>query len=127
VVTINTAKQFLLEKHSFWSGIEGELVSGRLGELFNLPQPVGFLVTVVAKDSPSARAGLRGGDMKATVGSQAYTVGGDIILKIDGITIANARDLVTIRERLGSLPSGKAYTITVLRAGKILDLTGRVP
>ena len=67
VVTINTARQFLLEKHSFWSGMEGELISGRLAALFNVPQPVGLLVTAVAKDSPAARAGVRAGDMKATL------------------------------------------------------------
>jgi S1-C subfamily serine protease len=127
VVTINTAKEFLLEKHSFWSGMEGELLSGRIAALFNLPQPVGFLITGVAKDSPAARAGVRAGDMKATLGGQTYTLGGDIILKIDGIGIGNVTDLVQIRERLGSLPPGKDYTITVLRAGKVMDLTGRVP
>jgi serine protease Do len=57
VVTINTAKQFLLEKHSFWSGMEGDLVSGTIAAIMNVPQPLGFLVTAVAKDSPSARAG----------------------------------------------------------------------
>jgi len=127
VVTINTAKQFLLEKRSFWSGMEGELLAGRMAALFNLPQPVGFLVTAVAKDSPAARAGLRTGDMKATLNGQGYTLGGDIILKIDGIAIASLADLVTIRERLGGLPSGRDYPITILRAGKVMDLTGRVP
>jgi S1-C subfamily serine protease len=127
VVTINTAKQFLLEKHSFWSGMEGELVSGRLAALFNVPQPVALLVTAVAKDSPSARAGVRAGDMKATIGGQTYTVGGDIILKIDGLVLGTVADLVKVREHLGNLASGKTYTITVLRAGKVIDLTGRVP
>jgi S1-C subfamily serine protease len=127
VVTINTAKLFLLEKHSFWSGMEGELISGRMTALLNVPQPSAYLVEVVAKDSPSARAGLRGGDTKATIAGQTYTVGGDVILRIDGLTIASVGDLVKVRERLGGLPSGAAYTITVLRAGKVQDLTGRVP
>jgi hypothetical protein len=48
-------------------------------------------------------------------------------LRIDGIAIGEVSDLVKIRERLGSLAPGKTYTITVLRAGKVLDLTGRVP
>ena len=127
VVTINTAKQFLLEKHSFWSGMEGELIAGRVAALFNLPQSVGFLVTAVARDSPAARAGVRAGDMKATLAGQTYTLGGDIILKIDGIAIGGVADMVKIRERLGGLPSGQAYPITVLRAGQMMDLTGRVP
>jgi S1-C subfamily serine protease len=62
-----------------------------------------------------------------TVGGQSYTVGGDIILKMDGITLNTVADMVKVREHLGSLPSGKTYWITVLRGGKILDLTGLVP
>jgi serine protease Do len=127
VVTINTAKQFLLEKHSFWSGMEGELVSGTIAAIMNVPQPIGFLVTAVAKNSPSARAGVRGGSVKATIGGQPYTVGGDIILKVEGITLGAVADLVKMREKLGRLPSGSPYGITVLRGGKVLELTGRVP
>jgi S1-C subfamily serine protease len=65
--------------------------------------------------------------MKATIGGQTYTVGGDIILKIDGLVLGTVADLVKVREHLGNLASGKTYTITVLRAGKVMDLTGRVP
>ena len=65
--------------------------------------------------------------MKATLGGQSYTLGGDIILKIDGITIGSATDMVTIRQHLGALPSGRDYTITILRSGRTMDLTGRVP
>ena len=127
VVTINTAKLFLIDKHSFWSGMEGELISGQIAALLNVPQPIGFLVTTVAKDSPSARAGVRGGNMKVTVGGQSYTLGGDIILKIAGITLGTLADMVKMREVLGSLASGSPYQITLLRGGKVMDLTGRVP
>jgi S1-C subfamily serine protease len=127
VVTINTAKQFLLEKRSYWSGLEGELITGRLSALFNVPQPVALLITAVAKDSPAARAGVRPGDTKVTLAGQTYTAGGDIILKIDGIAIGGVSDMVKIREHLGGLPSGRTYPITVLRAGQVMDLTGRVP
>jgi S1-C subfamily serine protease len=127
VVTINTAKRFLLTKDHFWSGMEGELVSGTVAKIMNVPQPVGFLVTAVAKNSPSALAGVRGGTMKATFGGQEYTVGGDIILKIAGITLNAVDDMVKMREKLGDLSAGSPYGITVLRDGKVLELTGHVP
>ena len=118
---------FLLEKESFWSGMEGELVSGQLAAILNVPQPTGFLVTAVAKDSPSARAGVRAGHLKATISGQTYTLGGDIILQIAGITLATTADMVKMRAQLGALDSGASYQITLLRAGKVLTLTGRVP
>src|SRR6059036_191536 len=33
VVTINTAKQLLLEKRSFWGGLEGQLLTNSLADL----------------------------------------------------------------------------------------------
>jgi serine protease Do len=87
VVTVNAAKRFLLTKDHFWSGMEGELVSGTVAAIMNVPQAAGFLVTAVAKNSPSALAGVRGGTLKATIGGQEYTVGGDVILKIADISL----------------------------------------
>src|SRR5512143_2027599 len=37
VVTLNTAKQLLLEKKSFWGGLEGQILSDELADLLNLP------------------------------------------------------------------------------------------
>ena len=126
-VTANTAKRFLLTEDHFWSGMEGELVSGTVAAMMNVPQPAGFLVTTVAKNSPSALAGVRGGTLKATIGGQEYTVGGDIILKMADISLSAVDDMVKMREKLGNLPAGSPYGITVLRSGKVLELTGRVP
>ena len=36
VATVNTAKQLLLERRSFWTGLEGQLLSSELADLFNL-------------------------------------------------------------------------------------------
>src|SRR5204862_6350279 len=47
VVTINTARTLLLERPSFWSGLEGQLISGPIAQILNLPQPAGYLVTSV--------------------------------------------------------------------------------
>src|SRR5499427_5353739 len=39
VVTINTAKKLLLEKKSFWAGIDGTMLTGELAAIFNVPDP----------------------------------------------------------------------------------------
>jgi len=83
VVTINTAKKLLLERKSFWSGIDGTMLTGDLAAIFNLPEPAGFLVKTVAQGSVGWEMGLLGGDKIATIAGQQIAVGGDVILSVD--------------------------------------------
>src|SRR6185436_14134592 len=54
VVTINTAKKLLLERPSFWSGLEGQALSDAEADLLNLPPgATGFIVKTIAKGSPA--------------------------------------------------------------------------
>jgi serine protease Do len=125
VVTINTAKKLLLEKRSLWSGIDGIMLTGDLAAIFNVPQPAGFLVKTVAKASPAWDMGLLGGDKIATIAGQQIAVGGDIILTVDGIGAESGDSVEKIRERLASKPSGYSFVTRVLRAGRVVELTGK--
>jgi serine protease Do len=127
VVTLNTAKQFLLEKKSFWSGLEGLQLSDELADLLNLPgRQTGFIVKTVAKDSPADRIGLRGATMLVNIGGQSVPLGGDILLSVEGVP-ASAGNLVRIREALSRMSSGAVFKATILRAGEVLELTGHAP
>jgi S1-C subfamily serine protease len=127
VVTIKTARYFLLEHRSIWGGLDGTLLTGELAEIFNVPGGTGYLVKNVAKGSPAWDAGILGGDRAATIGGRELVVRGDIILQIAGIAITHAGDMHTIREKLGTMQPGQPFKATVLRAGKIVELTGKVP
>jgi serine protease Do len=128
VVTINTAKQLLLAKRSFWGGLEGQLLSDEMADILNLPPgTTGFLIKSVAKDSPSAEAGLRGGTMLATIGGQQMVLGGDIVLSVDGIPAVSTANLMKIRDHLSTMPTGRSYKVTILRAGRVLEATGKIP
>jgi len=127
VVTINTAKDLLLAQRSIWSGLEGHTLSGDLAAIFNLPQPEGFLVKTVAKGSPAEEAGIRGGNRTATIDGQTLVVGGDILLAVDGIPTGNLADYNRMREHLQRLAPGVPITVTVLRAGRVLNLVGKAP
>jgi S1-C subfamily serine protease len=125
---MNTAKQLLLERRSFWSGLEGQLLSDELADLFNLPPKTGgFLVRSVAAKSTADAMGIKGGRKTATVDGQSLVVGGDIILDVEGIPISTASDLSKIRERTSRLGAGALVRVTVLRAGRQLKLTGKLP
>ena len=127
VVTLNTAKQLLLEKRSFWSGLEGFVLSNEQADLLNLPQRAsGFIVKTVAKGSPGDSIGLRGSSMLVDIGGQEVPLGGDIILSVDGIGFDTA-NVTKIRDHMNRLQSGGPFKVTILRAGQVLELTGKAP
>ncbi len=125
VVTINTAKKLLLERKSFWSGIDGTMLTGDLAAIFNLPEPAGFLVKTVAQGSIGWDMGLQGGNKIATIDGQQIAVGGDVILSVDGMAVGSDDNVEKIRHRLSGAPAGAPFTMKVLRAGKILELSGK--
>jgi S1-C subfamily serine protease len=126
VVTINTAKKLLLDKKSFWAGLEGQLLTDEQADLLNLPPgATGYIIKTVAKDSPAEQLGLRGATMMVNLGGEQVPLGGDILLTVEGLK-AEAANLTKIRDSLSSKPAGSPFKVTVLRAGKVLELTGRV-
>ena len=128
VVSMNTARKLLLEQRSFWSGLEGRLLSNELADLFNLPpKALGYLVKTVAKGSPGETVGLRGGTKIVTIDGEQLVVGGDIILAVQNIPVNDLVSYEKIRHVLAQLSSGGTLSIQVLRAGQIITLTGRMP
>jgi S1-C subfamily serine protease len=127
VVTINTAKRLLLERPSFWSGLEGQLISGPVAQILNLPQPTGYLVKSVARGSAGAAVGLRGGTVLATIMGEQLVVGGDIILKVHGVPVGDVSDHRRVRDLMDTIPPGGEFTMTVLRLGQVVELKGRHP
>jgi S1-C subfamily serine protease len=127
VVTLNTAKRLLLERRSFWSGLEGTPLSDEVADLLNLPnRSAGFAVKNVAKGSPADAMGIRGSTMLVQLAGEEVPLGGDIILSVDGVPAARA-NMAKIRESLNRLPPGGTFKVTVLRAGQVLELTGKLP
>jgi serine protease Do len=99
-----------------------------MADLLNLPAgTTGYLVKTVAKDSPAEVAGLRGGNIFATIGSEQIVLGGDILLSVEGIPAGPVANLVRIREHMNSLKPGAPFKATILRAGRVLELTGKTP
>lgn len=121
--TSNLTRELLLEKKHFWTGIELVPLTGKMAQIFNLPQKTGFLVQKVVFSSPLGVIGLKGGDMKMTLGGNTILVGGDIVLAFDGIKIEESDDvLVKIAEKIQQKSEDDPIQITVLRAGKIITL-----
>ena len=128
VVTINTAKQLLLEKKSFWGGLEGQILTNEMADFLNVPNNLtGFLIKSVAKGSPADDAGLKGGTTFATIGGEQVVLGGDILLAVEGIQTGSVANMVKIRDLMSGMKSGAPLKATILRAGRVLEITGTVP
>jgi S1-C subfamily serine protease len=121
------ARQLLLERRSFWSGVDGYVLTGELARVFNLPQPVGLLVQRVAAQSPAAKAGLLGGNLRVTIAGETLMVGGDIVLEVQGLPITGRSSYEAIQTRLSQLHPGLPITITALRGGRRVELIGHLP
>jgi serine protease Do len=124
VVTVKAAQKLLVERKRFWSALQGVMLTGDLAAIFNVPAPAGFLVKTVAQGSTAWNMGLAGADRIVAMGGKEIAVGGDIILSVDGIPVVSEDYIEKIRNRLAAAPPGTAFKVQVLRAGKIIELTG---
>ena len=123
-VTIKTAQKLLVERKVFWSALTGTLLTGDLAAIFNVPAPAGFLVKTVAQGSTAWKMGLVGGDRVVSIGGREVALGGDIILSVEGIPVVSENNIEKIRNTLAAVPVGKPFKVSVLRAGKLIELTG---
>ena len=80
----------------------------------------GWLITQVVSGGPAATAGLRGGTKQVLIAGEYVTVGGDIIIAINGTRITNMDTLSTYLEE-NTLP-GQTIKVTVVRGNQTLTV-----
>ena len=87
-VTSNIARD-IIEGEGFWTGIEGYFLTGRMANIFNVPQNAGILVQYIAENSMASRLGIKPSSIPARIGNKEILVGGDIILSISDLPISS--------------------------------------
>jgi len=122
VITSKMFKQLLLNEQAIWSGIQGQIISGDLAKIFHVPTGTGLLVEVVAERSLGTHLGIEGGIARAKIADHEFIVGGDIILEVMGVSLADKDSRAEIRGKFAGLKAGDEITVEVLRAGKIVEL-----
>ena len=116
-IPINTAKAELgtLEKggtvQEAYLGVETVTVNGSLAPL-DLPVKEGALVERVQSGTPAEKAGIKGGQVEAHVNGAPVEVGGDIIVGINGKSIASSEALAS---EIGAKKPGQTVTVELLR------------
>src|SRR5262249_39660093 len=90
-----------------------------LADQMGLAADSGLLIVQVVPGSAADKAGLHGGTERAYLGNVPITLGGDLIVAIDGEAIQDQQDLSHVMQRHHS---GDSVTITVYRGKKRIDV-----
>lgn len=74
-------------------GIGAHEVTPELARVFRLPTRRGLMVESVVQGSGADKAGIEDGSTQVVVAGESYTLGGDIIVKVDGEQVSTLEDL----------------------------------
>jgi S1-C subfamily serine protease len=100
-------------------GIRWLPVDPELAQEIGLPADNGILIVSVLPGGAAAKAGLRGGTQRADLGNTPILLGGDLIVAIDGQTIADQQDLA---HAMNTHKTGDTVTVTVFRGKQKMDV-----
>jgi putative serine protease PepD len=124
-IPVNTAKRIAHDLmtegrvRQAFMGVQSLEVGGWLAEALDLPVKEGLLIEEVTRGGPAAAAGLHGGDKEAMAGMRRITIGGDVIVAIDGQKVVNQFDMNVILNRKRP---GDTVSVAVYRGGKKMDI-----
>ncbi|NIM25539.1 MAG: trypsin-like serine protease [Nitrosopumilaceae archaeon] len=104
-----------------WIGISGRDIDPDLAQILKLNDAVGFLVITVVPDSPAAKAGLIGSEKTEEFEGVEYTIGGDIILSVDGVEVRKISDILIHLQRAKSV--GDEMVLEILRDNRTTNVT----
>jgi serine protease DegQ len=83
-----------------WIGIESQDITPELADSFGLARTSGAIIAGVVRNGPAERAGIRPGD---------------ILLAVQGKSVANTNDMLTL---IAQLPPGEKARMTVMRKNR---------
>jgi S1-C subfamily serine protease len=132
-IPVNTVKDVAAQliakgvvEHPF-VGLTARAITPRVAALFRLPVKSGLLVGNVCKSSGAANAGLHGARQEVTLAGVTWPLGGDIIVKVDGLRVTSFDQLRTI---VAAKKPGDSVDLELYRNTSTLDVKvklGRQP
>jgi len=117
---VNKVVPSLIKSGSYqhpYLGLSGTSLNAELNKAMNLSaDQQGALVESVTSGGPAEKAGLQGSTNAVTINGSQTTVGGDVIIAINGQQIKSMDDLIAYLE--DNTTVGQKVTLTILRNGK---------
>jgi S1-C subfamily serine protease len=106
-------------EHAFL-GISGGTITPDLARALNLPVKEGVIVQSVVKGGPADKAGIEGGNTKATIEGAEVSLGGDIITEANGKKVSGMDEIVEI---VNEAEPGDELELKILRHGSTKTAT----
>jgi S1-C subfamily serine protease len=132
-IPINTVKDVAAQliangkvEHAFL-GIQAVPVTPDIANLFHLPAHQGLLVAKVCRASGAASAGVKQATNDVTVAGETFPLGGDLIVKADGVPVPTTDALRTV---VAEKKPGESLQLQLYRDTKPMTVTvklGRQP
>jgi S1-C subfamily serine protease len=102
-----------------WLGFDGQILEPELRQIFNLPPGNGLLVEAVEPGSPADLAGIQGGRTPIRMGLRSFILGGDMVLSINGISLADPKNIDRVFD---TIRIGAKIKLKLLRQGKTSEV-----
>jgi S1-C subfamily serine protease len=120
-IPINTVRDVVAQlktrgyvEHPFFGAVTRP-ISPRIARIFNLAAESGLLVETVYAGSGAAQAGLVGGSDEVVLAGESYLLGGDLIVKADGMNVGTTERL---REIVARHTPGESVSIEFFRGSE---------
>jgi len=104
-----------------WIGISGRDIDPDMAKALGVKDAIGFLIITVVENSPASKAGLMGSDETIERDGREYSIGGDIILAVDGIDVRKIDDILIHLQRVKTV--GDEMNLDILRDGITTNVT----
>jgi len=132
-IPINTVSEVVAQliahgyvEHPF-VGVQARAITPTVAKLFRLPVSRGLLVSTVCAKTGASSAGLRGAKQQVTVSGDTWPLGGDIIVKAEGVPVGSVDML---RQIVAQKKPGQTIALEIVRGDKTMTLhvkLGRQP
>jgi S1-C subfamily serine protease len=104
-------------------GVWGVAITPDIANIFHFPVSHGVLVATVKAGSGAAKAGLRGGTTQVVVAGETWPIGGDLIVKADGETIAS---LERLHDVIATKKPGDTLPLQIYRGTKKMTVDAKL-
>lgn len=124
-IPVNTAKAVISDLVSFGRvrrpalGVVTVPISPDIADQLGLPADYGLLIVRVLPGGAADRAGLRGGTERAYLGNLPITIGGDLIVGVNGEEVQDQQELAHV---MNNHRAGDTITVTIFRGKRRMDV-----